>query len=49
MKGIPMHIDRGNRNEGRANEQARKVSSEAVPEWAQRLYYNKGLFDKALV
>jgi hypothetical protein len=49
LKGIPMHIDRGNRNEGRANEQARKVSSEAVPEWAQGLYYNKGLFDKALV
>ena len=28
------------------SEQARKVSSEAVPEWAQGLYYNKGIFDE---
>jgi len=31
------------------SEQARKVSSEAVPQWAEGLYYNKGLFDEAVV
>jgi hypothetical protein len=31
-------------------EQARnKVRHEAIPEWAEQLYYNKGLFDEALV
>ena len=30
------------------SEQSRKVSSEAVPEWAQGLYYNKGIFDEAV-
>jgi hypothetical protein len=25
------------------------VSSEAVPEWAQGLYYNKGIFDEAVI
>ena len=31
------------------SEQARKVRSEAIPQWAEGLYYNKGLFDEALV
>jgi hypothetical protein len=31
------------------SEQARKVRNEAVPQWAEGLYYNKGLFDEALV
>ena len=31
------------------SEQARKVRSEAVPQWAEGLYYNKGLFDEAVV
>jgi hypothetical protein len=31
------------------SEQARKVKHEAIPEWAQGLYYNKGLFSEALV
>jgi hypothetical protein len=31
------------------SEQARKVRNEAVPHWAEGLYYNKGLFDEALV
>jgi len=31
------------------SEQARKVKSEAIPRWAQGLYYNKGLFSEALV
>jgi hypothetical protein len=31
------------------SEQARKVKSEAVPRWAEGLYYNKGIFDEALV
>ena len=30
-------------------EQARKVKNEAIPQWAQGLYYNKGLFSEALV
>jgi hypothetical protein len=30
-------------------EQARKVKHKAVPEWAEGLYYNKGLFSEALV
>jgi hypothetical protein len=31
------------------SEQARRVRNEAIPEWAEGLYYNKGLFDEALV
>lgn len=31
------------------SEQARKVQNEAIPEWAQGLYYNKGLFSEVLV
>ena len=31
------------------SEQSRKVSSETVPEWAQGLYYNKGIFDEAVI
>ncbi len=31
------------------SEQARKVKNEAIPEWAQGLYYNKGRFSEALV
>jgi hypothetical protein len=31
------------------SEQARKVKHEAVPRWAEGLYYNKGLFNEAVV
>jgi hypothetical protein len=31
------------------SEQARKVRNEAVPQWAEGLYYNKGLFSEALL
>ena len=31
------------------SEQARKVQNEAIPQWAQGLYYNKGLFSEVLV
>ena len=31
------------------SEQARKVRNEAVPQWAEGLYYNKGLFSQALL
>ena len=31
------------------SEQARKVRNEAIPQWAEGLYYNKGLFDEVLV
>jgi len=31
------------------SEQARKVRNKAIPQWAEGLYYNKGLFDEALV
>jgi hypothetical protein len=31
------------------SEQARKVKHEAIPQWAQGLYYNKGLYSEALV
>jgi len=31
------------------SEQARKIEHEAIPEWAQGLYYNKGLFSEALL
>jgi hypothetical protein len=30
-------------------EQARKVKNKAIPEWAEGLYYNKGLFSEVLV
>ena len=31
------------------SEQARKISHRAIPEWAEGLYYNKGMFSEALV
>jgi hypothetical protein len=31
------------------SEQARKVKHEAVPRWAEGLYYNKGIFSEAVV
>ncbi len=31
------------------SEQARKVRHEAIPQWAEGLYYNKGLFSETLV
>jgi hypothetical protein len=31
------------------SEQAQKVRNEAIPEWAEGLYYNKGLFSEALI
>ena len=31
------------------SEQARKIKHEAVPRWAEGLYYNKGLFKEALL
>jgi hypothetical protein len=31
------------------SEQARKVKSETIPQWADGLYYNKGVFDEVLV
>ena len=31
------------------SEQSRKVKSKAIPEWAQGLYYNSGLFSEVLV
>ena len=31
------------------NEQAGKVKNKAIPEWAQGLYYNKGMFAEVLV
>jgi len=30
------------------SEQARKVKHEAIPRWAEGLYYNKGLFSEVL-
>jgi hypothetical protein len=31
------------------SEQARKVKHAAIPQWAEGLFYNKGLFNEALV
>jgi hypothetical protein len=31
------------------SEQAQKIKHEAIPPWAEGLYYNKGLFSEALV
>jgi hypothetical protein len=31
------------------SEQSRKIEHEAIPQWAEGLYYNKGLFDEVLV
>ena len=31
------------------SEQARRIKHEAIPQWAQGLYYNKGLFSEALI
>ena len=32
-----------------SGEQQRKIKSEAVPQWAQGLYFNEGAFSQALV
>ena len=32
-----------------SSEQQRKIKSEAIPRWAEGLYYNKGLFSEILV
>jgi hypothetical protein len=32
-----------------SREQQRKIKSEAIPKWAQGLYYNEGVFSEALV
>ena len=31
------------------SEQARGVRNEAIPQWAEGLYYNKGLFSEVMV
>jgi hypothetical protein len=31
------------------SEQPRKVKNEAIPDWADGLYYNRGLFSEVLV
>jgi hypothetical protein len=31
------------------SEQVRKMKHEAIPQWAEGLYYNKGLFSEVLV
>ena len=31
------------------SEQARKVKNKAIPQWAEGLYYNKGLFSEVLL
>ena len=31
------------------SEQACKVRNEAIPQWAEGLYYNKGIFDEAVI
>ena len=31
------------------SEQARGVKHQAIPQWAEALYYNKGLFSEALI
>jgi hypothetical protein len=31
------------------SEQASKIEHEAIPQWAEGLYYNKGLFSEVLV
>jgi hypothetical protein len=31
------------------SEQARKVKHEAIPQWAEGLYYNKCIFDEAAI
>jgi hypothetical protein len=32
-----------------SSEQQRKINSQAVPQWAQGLYFNEGAFSQALV
>ena len=31
------------------SEQVRRIKHEAIPRWAEGLYYNKGLFSEALI
>jgi hypothetical protein len=41
VDGVPKLID--------VSDQPRNIKREAVPQWAQGLYYNKGLFTEVLV
>ena len=31
------------------SEKAQKIKNKAIPQWAEGLYYNKGLFNEALI
>ena len=31
------------------SEQAQKIENEAIPQWAEGLYYDKGLYNEALI
>jgi len=51
LKQVPEGIHKANERRciRQMTEQARKIKESAIPEWAQGLYYNKGLFGEALV
>jgi len=44
-----LSLGREERRVRQMSEQARKIAHEAIPQWAQGLYYNKGLFSEALI
>jgi hypothetical protein len=45
--GVEKH-ERG-KEQAPISEQARKISHKAIPEWAEGLYYNSGMFSEVLV
>jgi hypothetical protein len=49
LRGYEKPSEKEGRRIKKMSEQAQKVRNRAIPEWAEGLYYNKGLFSEALV
>ena len=49
LRGYETPSGKERRRIKKMSEQAQKVRNRAIPQWAEGLYYNKGLFSEALV
>jgi hypothetical protein len=49
LRGYKKASKKERRRIKKMSEQAQKVRNKAIPQWAEGLYYNKGLFSEVLV
>jgi hypothetical protein len=49
LRGYEKPSGKERRRIKKMSEQAQRVKNKAIPEWAEGLYYNKGLFSEALI